>query len=112
MLATRAHALAGSAPKLQPAHGNENARRGTASARSRRAPAKIPRAASRKWSRLANPFAYVAMNTVGAVIPHLADRFQLTATQSGLFCSLWFYALRFVHRLVAMDRVALPVPLS
>lgn len=41
---------------------------------------------------LANPFAYVAINTVSAVIPHLAERFQLTATQAGLFCSLWFYA--------------------
>jgi predicted MFS family arabinose efflux permease len=40
---------------------------------------------------LANPFAYVAINTVGAIIPQLADRFQLSATQSGLFCSLWFY---------------------
>jgi predicted MFS family arabinose efflux permease len=40
---------------------------------------------------LANPFAYVALNTVVAVIPQLAERFQLTATQSGVFCSLWFY---------------------
>lgn len=40
---------------------------------------------------LANPFAYVAINTVGAIIPQLAERFQLSATQSGLFCSLWFY---------------------
>ena len=40
---------------------------------------------------LANPFAYVAINTVGAVIPQLAERFQMSATQSGLFCSLWFY---------------------
>jgi len=40
---------------------------------------------------LANPFAYVAINTVVAVIPQLAERFQLTATQSGVFCSLWLY---------------------
>jgi MFS family permease len=40
---------------------------------------------------LANPFAYVAINTVGAIIPQLAERFQLSATQSGMFCSLWFY---------------------
>lgn len=40
---------------------------------------------------LANPFSYVAINTVCAVIPQLAERFQLTPTQSGVFCSLWFY---------------------
>jgi len=40
---------------------------------------------------LANPFAYVAINTVGAVIPQLATKFQLTPTQSGVFCSLWFF---------------------
>lgn len=40
---------------------------------------------------LANPFAYVALNTVGAVIPQLAERFHLTPTQSGVFCSLWFF---------------------
>ena len=40
---------------------------------------------------LANPFAYVAINTVGAVIPQLAEKFQLTPTQSGVFCSLWFF---------------------
>lgn len=40
---------------------------------------------------LANPFAYVAINTVGAVIPQLAERFHLSATQTGVFCSLWLY---------------------
>lgn len=40
---------------------------------------------------LANPFAYVAVNTVGAVIPQLAQKFQLSPTQSGVFCSLWFF---------------------
>ncbi len=41
---------------------------------------------------LANPFAYVAINTVGAVIPQLAQKFQLSPTQSGVFVSLWFFA--------------------
>jgi MFS family permease len=40
---------------------------------------------------LASPFAYVAINTVGAVIPQLAQKFDLTPTQSGVFNSLWFY---------------------
>lgn len=53
---------------------------------------KVPPRRLLQMAWLANPFAYVAMNTVSAVIPHLADRFQLTASQTGLFCSLWFYA--------------------
>lgn len=40
---------------------------------------------------LASPVAYVAINTVGAVIPQLAHKFDLTAAQSGVFNSLWFY---------------------
>lgn len=44
---------------------------------------------------LANPFAYVAINTVGAVIPQLADKFHLTPTQSGVFCSVWFFVRAF-----------------
>lgn len=40
---------------------------------------------------LANPFAYVASNTLGATIPQLAERFALSPTQSGMFCSLWFF---------------------
>ena len=45
----------------------------------------------RQMAWLANPFAYVAINTLGAVIPQLAARFELTPAQSGVFCSLWFY---------------------
>jgi predicted MFS family arabinose efflux permease len=44
---------------------------------------------------LASPFAYVAINTVGAVIPQLAAKFELSAAQAGMFNSLWFYT-RFV----------------
>jgi predicted MFS family arabinose efflux permease len=38
-----------------------------------------------------NPFAYVAVSTIAAVIPRLADRFGLSATQSGLLFSLWMF---------------------
>ncbi|MBI5774833.1 MAG: MFS transporter [Verrucomicrobia bacterium] len=41
---------------------------------------------------LANPFAYIAINTVLAVIPQLAANLKLTAAQTGMFCSLWFFA--------------------
>lgn len=44
---------------------------------------------------LANPFAYVAINTVGAVMPQLAQRFQLSPSESGVFCSLWFFVRAF-----------------
>ena len=43
-----------------------------------------------KMGWLANPFAYVAMNTILAMIPALAQRFYLSVTQSGLFFSIWF----------------------
>jgi predicted MFS family arabinose efflux permease len=41
---------------------------------------------------LANPFAYVAINTVIAVIPGIASRFALSPTRVGLFCSVWMFA--------------------
>ncbi len=41
---------------------------------------------------LANPFAYVAINTIIAVIPGLARRHDLTPMWAGFFCSLWFFA--------------------
>jgi predicted MFS family arabinose efflux permease len=44
---------------------------------------------------LANPFAYVAINTIGAVMPQLAQKFSLSPAQSGVFCSLWFFARTF-----------------
>lgn len=41
---------------------------------------------------LANPFAYVAINTIIAIIPGLAQRHGLSPTWAGIFCSLWFFA--------------------
>jgi MFS family permease len=41
---------------------------------------------------LANPFAYVAINTIIAVIPGLARRHELTPMWAGFFCSIWFFA--------------------
>jgi predicted MFS family arabinose efflux permease len=41
---------------------------------------------------LANPFAYVAINTVVTLIPGLAREFHLSTTEAGLFCSLWLFA--------------------
>lgn len=41
---------------------------------------------------LANPFAYMGINTLLAVIPSLAKELKLSATEAGVFCSLWFFA--------------------
>jgi predicted MFS family arabinose efflux permease len=40
---------------------------------------------------LANPFAYLAINTVVAVIPSLAQRLELNVVQAGIFCSIWLF---------------------
>jgi MFS family permease len=44
-----------------------------------------------KMAWLANPFAYIAINTLIAVMPGVAHNLALTATQAGLFCSVWFF---------------------
>lgn len=72
-------------PKTEPAHQPE-----AAALRQSLPPKRFLQMA---W--LANPFAYVAINTVGAVIPQLAQKFQLSPTQSGMFCSLWFFVRAF-----------------
>ena len=38
---------------------------------------------------LANPFAYIAINTLIAVLPGVAAKFQLTPMFAGFACSLW-----------------------
>jgi MFS family permease len=45
-----------------------------------------------KMAWIANPFAYVAINTVVAVVPGIADRLGLTPMQAGFFCSLWTFS--------------------
>jgi predicted MFS family arabinose efflux permease len=40
---------------------------------------------------LANPFAYVAMNTLLAVMPGIAEKLALSPTRVGLYCSIWFF---------------------
>lgn len=41
---------------------------------------------------LANPFACIAINTVLAVVPGIAGSLHLSTAQSGIFCSIWFFA--------------------
>ena len=41
---------------------------------------------------LANPFAYIAINTLVAVMPGVANRLGLTTTLAGFCCSIWCFA--------------------
>lgn len=41
---------------------------------------------------LANPFAYIAINTLIAVIPGVASRLQLSTMAAGFCCSLWCFS--------------------
>jgi predicted MFS family arabinose efflux permease len=40
---------------------------------------------------LANPFACIAINTMLAMIPQLAQKNHLSTTIAGIFCSIWFF---------------------
>lgn len=48
-----------------------------------------------KMAWLANPFAYMALNTIWPVMPGLARKFSLSPAEVGLFCSVWLLG-RFV----------------
>lgn len=41
---------------------------------------------------LANPFAYIAMNTVIPLMPQVAANLHLSETSAGFFCSIWMFA--------------------
>ena len=41
---------------------------------------------------LANPFAYIAVNTLVAVMPGVAARLELSTTLAGFCCSVWCFA--------------------
>jgi len=40
---------------------------------------------------LANPFAYLAINTVIAIIPSLSKELKLSPMYAGFFCSVWLF---------------------
>jgi MFS family permease len=40
---------------------------------------------------LANPFAYIAIQTIIAVIPGIAAKFQMSPMLTGFVCSLWYF---------------------
>lgn len=45
-----------------------------------------------KMAWLSNPFAYIAINTLVAVMPDVATRLGLSTTLAGVFCSVWCFA--------------------
>ena len=49
----------------------------------------------RRMAWLANPFAYIAINTLIAVLPGIAAKFHLSPMIAGFACSLWCFA-RFI----------------
>jgi MFS family permease len=49
----------------------------------------------RRMAWLANPFAYIAINTLIAVLPGIAAKFHLSPMMAGFACSLWCFA-RFI----------------
>jgi MFS family permease len=44
-----------------------------------------------KMAWLANPLAYLAINTVISTLPSLAKHFELTLMQAGFICSIWLF---------------------
>jgi len=72
-------------PELQKAHGKQGAPA---------TPQPVP-ARSRSFQRmalLANPCAYIAINTLIAVLPGIASKFQLSTMLAGFTLSLWSFA--------------------
>jgi predicted MFS family arabinose efflux permease len=45
-----------------------------------------------KMAWLANPFAYIAINTTVAVIPSIASKFGLSTMMAGFCCSIWTFS--------------------
>jgi predicted MFS family arabinose efflux permease len=56
----------------------------------RTSPAKARRFLSMAW--LANPFAYIGINTLIAVMPGVADRLELSTMLAGFCCSAWCFS--------------------
>jgi MFS family permease len=81
--------LAAAAQKTHP-HRHVPAPEPSGSRTGRFAPARTKVFLRMAW--IANPFAYVAITTIIAVIPSLAKRHELSPTWAGIFCSIWLFA--------------------
>lgn len=74
-------------PAVTPAEQEERRRR-----RDERRKAPVPPELFLKLAWLGNPFGFVAISAVLPVIPRIAERFELSATLAGVFCSVWYFA--------------------
>src|SRR5207245_5664422 len=54
-------------------------------------PASTTARAFLRMAWLSNPFAYIAINTIVAVIPQIAARLHLSPMFAGFFCSIWLF---------------------
>jgi predicted MFS family arabinose efflux permease len=79
-------------PRQTPPAGSGVAEAGAGAEPEARRAAAFPPKVFLKMAWVANPFAYVAINALIPVIPRLAERFELSATQAGFFCSVWYFA--------------------
>jgi MFS family permease len=52
----------------------------------------VPARTFLKMGWLANPLAYLAVNTIIAAVPTLARHLQLTKTLAGVVCSIWLFS--------------------
>ena len=76
--------------KIQPTNLIEqNSTDSTAHDANRPAPAQVKSFQHMAW--LANPFAYIAINTLIAVLPGIAHKFDLSPMFAGFVCSLWCF---------------------
>ena len=53
---------------------------------------RVPPEGFLKLAWLANPFSFVAVNSLWPVFPAIATKFKLSPAQAGVFCSLWLFA--------------------
>ena len=76
--------------KIQPPKSDGVKKQPMPSDANRAAPAQVKIFQRLAW--LANPFAYIAINTLIAVLPGLAQKFHLSPMFAGFVCSLWCFA--------------------
>ena len=75
--------------KIQPQYHSKEAETASAHSVNQSAPAIAKNFQRMAW--LANPFAYIAINTLLAVLPGVAHRFDLSPMFAGFACSLWCF---------------------
>jgi predicted MFS family arabinose efflux permease len=92
-----AAARAGTSQRDVPTKGTSGEKEKTSSAAGVPLPGShpTPRAKARVFLRmawLANPFAYIAINTLIALLPGVAKRLELSTMVAGFLCSIWCFA--------------------